>query len=239
MTGPAFGWVAAWLVWAAFSSHGHAAAADINPAMGCGQMEEIANRDGSRLRLHVTCGPSGEIRTRVTRAAPGDDAFHLVLDDPQAESDSAGTLVRRVAFTDVDEDGFHDVEVIGTCGAGPNCLATIYRLEPSSGRFYTFFSGGYADLWIMDGHVVEAGRASCCAWEYHAWPIQPGPPLRVSDRMAFRAVVSVDGEHDGVDCRFLQRMPDGEEALMLPPDDAWLKICEHYGDAYRLADPGA
>lgn len=233
------GYLGAVFFWAAFSPFGAATAGDINPAMHCGQLDEVANRDGSRLRLHVICGPHGEVRTQVTRAAPGADDFRVVLDDPQAETESAETPVRRVAFTDVDEDGFHDVEVIGMCGAGPNCLGTIYRLEPSSGRFYQFFSGGYADLWIMDGHVVEAGRASCCAWEYHAWPLQPGPPLRVSQQMAFRAVVSVDGERDDADCRFLQRMPGGEETLMLPPGDAWLKICEHYGDGYRLAEPDA
>ncbi|WP_136412653.1 hypothetical protein [Luteimonas yindakuii] len=199
----------------------------------CVSTDEATNRDGSTLRIRRDCNDAVE----VAWAAPGSSRFRVVLRDPSPDPEERA---RSVAFIDLDEDGIHEVEATGMCGAGPNCAGIVYRLDPASGTFHEFFAGGYAELSILDGHVIEAGRASCCAWEFHAWPILPGPPPRAADVMALRIVVGMDGEHDTADCTFSRPRQSGDgfdEELVLPPGDAWLKICEHYGADYRVSMP--
>ena len=203
------------------------------PESACASTDQTANREGSRLRIRRGCDGMVEIDW----AAPESTVFRTVLRDPSPDPDEPP---RAVAFIDLDEDGIHEIEATGMCGAGPNCAGIVYRLDAASGTFYEFFAGAYAGLSILDGHVVEAGRASCCAWEFHAWPILPGPPPHAADVMALRIVVAMDGEDDTADCTFLRQNHDVDgvsEEVVLPPGDAWLKICGHYGPDYRLAMP--
>ncbi|MCD9028950.1 hypothetical protein LDO26_12105 [Luteimonas sp. BDR2-5] len=200
----------------------------------------MRNADGSRLRITPVCPAApddkGTAPTRyvIAYAAPGSDRYRPAM----APLDAADEEIRFVDFIDLDNDGIQEVQVTGTCGAGPNCEGTLYRLDPASGRLSHFFSGAWADIRILDGHLVEAGRASCCAWEYHAWPLLPGPQPQVADAMAFIISVGWLGNEDEADCRFRRATPDGSGEVIAPPNAQWLPICELYGSDYHLALPG-
>ncbi len=213
-------------------------------AADCQPREQVVvQADGSRLRLAVRCAASGQdedlppSRFEVAYAASGSDRFQrrLVL-----QADAMEEPLRDVEFVDIDGDGFSEVEARGMCGAGPNCLGDLYRLDPASGELHHFFSGGYADLRVIDGHLVESGRASCCAWESHAWPLDGPPRLRDYDNMALMITIGADMASDSDDaparCTFSRRNGDNWQ-VVAPPGAAWLALCEVYGDNYHLVTP--
>ncbi|MHC9084768.1 hypothetical protein ACYX7E_06970 [Luteimonas sp. RIT-PG2_3] len=215
----------------------------------CTRTREVRNLDGSRLRLHQGClaqasggdddgDPGQPLRAyTVTYAAAGSEVFRPAY---AAIVPSDDDEIRAVDFSDLEGDGMHEVEVTGICGAGPNCAGTLYKLDPDTGTLYPFFDGAWSGIQVIDGHVVEGGRASCCAWEYHAWPLLPGHRPRVSKTMAFRVSVgsSIDPEREDVSCRFTRPVADGDDVLISPPNARWLQLCTVYSEDYHLATPG-
>lgn len=204
-------------------------------------LQEQRNGDGSRLRLQLVDLPdpddAGFVRVLVDYAAPGSEDFVRRLD---LVADAEGEPLRGANLFDIDQDGFHEVEVRGLCGAGPNCIGELYRLDPASGTLRLFFSGGYADLWVMDGHLVEAGRASCCSWEFHAWRLDGRP--EVLDMGNMDLLASVGLAPDAVDdtaplaCAFERR--DGQRwTPVAPPNEAWLRLCAWYDAPYHVVLP--
>ncbi|MGX5730708.1 hypothetical protein ACWKWK_09250 [Pseudoxanthomonas beigongshangi] len=213
-------------------------------AADCQPREQVVvQADGSRLRLAVRCADTGgeedrsPSRFEVAYAASGSERFQrrLVL-----QADAMEEPLRDVGFVDIDGDGFSEIEARGMCGAGPNCLGDLYRLDPATGELHHFFSGGYADLRVIDGHLVESGRASCCAWESHAWPLDGPPRLRDYDNMALMITIGADMASDRDDaparCTFSRRNGDNWQ-VVAPPGAAWLALCEVYGDDYHLVTP--
>lgn len=217
-----------------------AAAAD---AAACGGAPlEQRNQDGSRLRLQVVClddrNPDADFaRILVDYAAPGSSAFVRRLD---LDEGADGEPLRGADLVDIDQDGIHEVEVRGPCGAGPNCLGALYRLDPASGRIGLFFSGGYAELQVIDGHLVEAGRASCCSWEFHAGRLDGRPHVLDGGNMDLLATVGMaPGAEDGGEslaCAFERR--DGDHwTPVAPPGEAWLRLCAWYDAPYHVVTP--
>ncbi|MBP6798761.1 MAG: hypothetical protein KA124_11750 [Luteimonas sp.] len=211
-------------------------------AQDAGDVQEAVNRDGSRLRLQTSWTPqAGEDEAQLafvaTLVRAGTDTVIPLL-SPGAP-DQGDEPTRSVRLVDVDGDGFHDLETTGDCGAGPNCSHTVFRFDSADDALYLFFDSGYFDAWVMDGHLVESGRASCCAWEFHAWPLEPGPRLTVSGTMAFMATVSIadDDAQASVSCRFSRPDADDEYRTILPPKEEWLALCEHYREPYHLVTP--
>lgn len=217
--------------------------ADEDAATCQSREQDVAQPDGSRLRLTVRCVAAGEDgadpmpRFTVAYAASGSDRFQRRL---ALDADAMEEPLRDVGFVDIDGDGFSEVEARGMCGAGPNCLGDLYRLDPATGELHHFFSGGYADLRVIDGHLVESGRASCCAWEHHAWPMDGPPRLRDYDNMALMITIGADMASDQDDaparCTFSRRNGDNWQ-VVAPPGAAWLPLCEVYGDDYHLVTP--
>ncbi len=205
--------------------------------------QRVTQADGSRLRLAVRCDAAGAdgtvspARYEVAIAAPGGSRFQPAL---TLGTDAMEEPLRDVDLIDIDQDGFFEVEARGMCGAGPNCLGDLYRQDPATGKLFHFFSGGYADLRVLDGHLVESGRASCCAWEYHAWPLGGPPRLRDYDNMALMITIGADiASEDGdapARCTFSRRNGDNWR-VVAPPGAAWLALCEVYGDDYHLVTP--
>lgn len=221
--------LAGWLLW------------QVTPAAGqeaCNAAPEVGtkNLDQSTLWLRTEC-PDPQTRAYVIElSAPGGGRRDRLVVEQEVEEAPWG----HASIVDIDGDGMHEVEVRGSCGAGPNCIGDLYRIDRQNLRIHHFFSGGYADLQVIDGHLVESGRASCCSWEFHGWRLDDSSALLSYDNMDLMASVSASGDEDGrvaaVDCAFSRRNGDNWETVP-PPSPAWLQICEHYGEAYRLTTP--
>ncbi len=204
--------------------------------------EVVENRDGSRLRVIAECLAPGDEASEprfayhVQRAAPDRADFEPLLD---LVSDAMDEPVRSVNLIDVDGDGRFEVEARGMCGAGPNCGGDLYRLDASGTSLVHFFSGGYADLRWIDGYLIESGRASCCAWEHHAWRAE-GVDTLVEREMDLMITIGADlaAETDDAParCTFSRRSGDNWQVVD-PPGPAWLTLCAIYGDDYHLVTP--
>ncbi|MGS1080197.1 hypothetical protein [Pseudoxanthomonas beigongshangi] len=210
----------------------------------CRPREQVVTQaDGSRLRLAVRCDAAGAdgtvspARYEVAIAAAGGSRFQPAL---MLGTDAMEEPLRDVDLVDIDQDGFFEVEARGMCGAGPNCLGDLYRQDPATGKLFHFFSGGYADLRVVDDHLIESGRASCCAWEHHAWPLGGPPRLRDYDNMALMITIGADiaSEDEDAPARCTFRRGNGDNLqVVAPPNAAWLALCEVYGDGYHLVTP--
>jgi hypothetical protein len=138
---------------------------------------------------------------------------------------------------DIDKDGRHEIEVRGSCGAGANCEGTIFRLNASGGAMTPFYRGGYFSLTMIDGYLVESGRASCCAWESHGYRIRPAADQVTEEDLEYRIDVAAEGGEDGVpltvECSFRRREAK-VWTYVPPPSNVWLSLCEPYGKKYTL-----
>lgn len=171
---------------------------------------------------------------------PGGSARLLQSFELNADGDAP---FGSVGFEDIDNDGFYEIEQRGMCGAGPNCEGDIYKFDRKTKKLYHFFSGGYSHLLYIDGHLIEAGRASCCAWEFHAYKSRSDKKILEYETMSFMVEVRASGDDTGeinaVECEFKKQSKQGEWKTMSPPNAKWLAICEHYGEAYTLIKPEA
>lgn len=211
--------------------------ADANAEDGCVPVPEQAatNADQSTISLATTCDPSGARRYILRARAQGGEMQELVV-EPDTDDPSRGSA----ELVDVDSDGHHEIEVRGMCGAGPNCLGDLYRLNRRTGKLQQFLSGGYASLLVIDGHLVESGRASCCSWEYHAYKLDNRDEVRGYENMELMVQVGADLSSDDEDaparCTFSRRM-GGDWVVVPPPGRQWLSLCDVYGDDYHLVTP--
>jgi hypothetical protein len=138
---------------------------------------------------------------------------------------------------DLDKDGQHEVEIGGSCGAGPNCEGTVFRMNAKGSAMTPFYRGGYFTLTMIDGYVVETGRASCCSWESHGFKVRPGADHVTDEDLEYLVDVDSEGGENGVPvtatCSFRRR--EGKAwTYVAPPSRAWLPLCEQYGKKYTL-----
>jgi hypothetical protein len=196
--------------------------------------QRTRNRDGSVLGLSTECPAPGIRRHLIQLYCEG--GRHC--DQLQIEQESEYSRFGNVALIDLDGDGNHEVEVRGGCGVGPNCEGDVYRVDHSGRKLQHFFSGGYAELSINDGWLLEAGRASCCSWEYHGWELSRSHelPLHYGNMDLMVEVGMQYGESDDYDCRF--SVVNGDNRVVVaPPSPALEHLCELYGEGYRLTPP--
>ena len=52
-----------------------------------------------------------------------------ICDRLQVEQEAASNRMGHADLVDLDQDGMHEVEVRGMCGAGPNCEGDVYRID--------------------------------------------------------------------------------------------------------------
>jgi hypothetical protein len=196
--------------------------------------QSVRNADQSTLSVATACDESGN-RRYILRAHAKDGSSDQKILEVESEYAPMGSA----SLVDIDDDGYHEVEVRGMCGAGPNCEGELYRIDRSTGKLELFFSGGYSDLLVIDGYLVEAGRASCCSWEYHAYRLHGRTGTLDYDNMDFMVEVGTDldseEENAPARCTF-SRSIEGARHVMRPPGREWLQLCELYGD-YRLTTP--
>ncbi len=186
------------------------------------------NRDGSILQAVADdCpGPSEE-------TPPRDIAVYLYRSRqgaPEHLTTLSGREFRDLFLNEHDGQGYVQLDVLEFCGAGPNCVHDLYRFDPHDRTLYHYFSGGYSELYYFDGYLVEAGRASCCSWELHAYKVRRvGRREQVSER--FFVIPIRIGEDEGKrrgDCRFFEYVgKDGAETRAVkPPNEKWLDFCQ-------------
>jgi len=196
--------------------------------------QSVKNADQSTLSVATTCGDNGQ-RQYLLRARAKDGSGDQKILEVESEYVPHGSA----SLIDIDGDGYHEVEVRGMCGAGPNCEGELYRIDRESGKLELFFSGGYSELSVIDGYLVEAGRASCCSWEYHAYRLDGRKGTLDYDDMDFMVEVGIDTDSADEDvpalCTF-SRTEDGTSVVMSPPNRKWLQLCTLYGD-YHLTTP--
>lgn len=188
------------------------------------------NRDGSTVKLVTKQCPDKGPCFAVTVQRAGKRTQQTAFDVARDEED-------RGSLSDFDKDGYLDLIVRGQCGAGPNCEGNIYRFDPATQSFYHFFSGGYSELDVSDGYIVENGRASCCAWESHVYKIPQDLTLIEYDRMDFGILITAPEDDKGpARCKFFRPSSEGEE-IIKPPAKRWLTYCQQYGNSYVIEPP--
>ncbi len=167
-----------------------------------------------------------------------------ICDRLQVEQEAASNRMGHADLVDLDQDGMHEVEVRGMCGAGPNCEGDVYRIDPATRTLQHFFSGGYYELQFIDGWLVQAGRSSCCSWNYLMWKLDAVRSLPLGDgNQDLRAQVDGSGatyDEDGrgdAQCTFLRESGDNRVVVAPPSPGLEDMICRHYGEAYRLTPP--
>ena len=202
-----------------------------------GEPARAQNRDGSLLTVQTECA-SPELRRYVATLTC---EAGRVCDRLELTREVLYNSMGHVDLVDLDQDGMHEVEVRGMCGAGPNCEGDVYRIDPATRRFRHFFTGGYYELQVIDGWLVESGRSSCCSWEFHLWKLDAPHDLPLNyDTMDLMVQVGASGDEDGtvtgVTCTFSRQTGDNS-VVVAPPSPPLEAICRHYGEAYNLTSP--
>lgn len=198
------------------------------------------NRDGSQLELRKRSCEGGEEMSATVwyRVRPEDAARKLMhYQSPDTPGTWAASLV------DFDRDGWFDLRQGGQCGAGPNCEGEIHRFDPQQHELYLMHAGAWADVSFDGEYLVESGRASCCAWEYHVYRVRHRP-RPVFDEMPDFIILAdggfvgddKDGESPATRCRFSRRTGD-DYRVIAPPAKRWLEYCSLYGDDYVVEPP--
>jgi len=202
-----------------------------------GEAARAENRDGSVLTVQTECASPEMRRYVATLACDGG----RTCDRLEVTQEVAYNSMGHVDLVDLDQDGMHEVEVRGMCGAGPNCEGDVYRIDPATRTLQHFFSGGYYELQVIDGWLMESGRSSCCSWEFHLWKLDAAhdPPLNY-DNMDLMVQVDAGGDEEGnvtdVRCTFTRQSGDNR-VVVTPPSPALEAICGHYGEPYDLSSP--
>lgn len=196
-------------------------------------VERVQNRDGSALTIAAEC-PGSNLR-RYTIDLYCADNQHC--DRLQGEHHTGAPTGDGAAFVDLDDDGMYEVEIIGACGAGPDCASDIYRTDEAATGLVHFFSGSRAELLLRDGWLLASGRINCCAWQFHAWKLDAPHTLPLQyDNMDMTVDVGTPFGEGEFDCVFLQRHGD-DWRKVAPPSPSLETLCAVYGGDYRLAPP--
>jgi len=208
------------------------------PACRAGVVD-ASQPDGARLRIRTVCVEDGQAVIEFLAATPGSAAFTPVAETMAALDEEEPPS--SAYFDDLNKDGYQEIVARGMCGAGPNCLGAVYRWDRGSATLRRFINSGWADLSFVDGYLVTAGRASCCAWEFSAyrWGRDAGYDDDAERELSVEVATEYaqeSGEPDTVRCTF-SRKAEGEWHVVPPPSRAWLKFCETYDQPYYVEGP--
>jgi hypothetical protein len=139
---------------------------------------------------------------------------------------------------DIEGDGIFEYERRGSCGAGPNCQGTVFKLSKDRKGFYLFFDGGYSDFRYVSGLYIQGGRTSCCEWGYHAYKA-PGAERAISESDSAYSI-NVGGATEREDSRTPCHisMKSGDQWIPTTPTDPHLlALCTLYGPEYVVNPP--
>jgi len=194
------------------------------------------NRDGSEVKLRTSLNQAAQKKSvdLLYRQTLHEPFRRIGRFDVPWDSPPHG----RAFLLDWDGDGQHEVQILSDCGAGPNCDGVLYRIRKDSARLEAFFETAGVNVVLIKGHLIETARDSCCAWsatahvfEAKRYYVNPKPAFSVEMKTSPQ-----EGAIDPVTCTFTKVTSQGINVI-LPPNKAFLKICEHYGQHYRLVRP--
>ena len=191
-------------------------------------VEQKRNADGSWLRLTQRVDPERDRRhIRVEHSRSATAPFFTLLQRSQSLSDypqGGGHL------EEMDGDGQLDYVERLYCGAGPNCQARIFKLNPAQQTAYQLFEGWFFLFRSVDGHFVTSSRSSCCSWTHQIYRA-PAKPRGITEQDLLYDVY-LKGPIDGSatpTCRISRPLGEGwEQAKLANPE--LLALCEGYGN---------
>lgn len=174
---------------------------------------QVPRASGYRLRLRTAAGIKS-----------------LAVLQPENAEDAD---VFRLRLTDINLDGFGDVESQGQCG-NRACRKQIFLFDPSRQRLALLFGGEYSTAQIREGYLVIGAGSGCCAHEFRLFRMGSNG-LSVDSVADY--LVTVQSRHgdekDHLECAFVDKQ--GQPAR--PPTLGALSLCQVLGRDYRLTSP--
>lgn len=184
------------------------------------------NIDGSIIIIKSTDCNQNMICFELTLKNTGEKVKHKIMSHKNKKP-------AEVELIDIDKDGFYDLIIRGVCGAGPNCKGDIFRFDSSKRNLYHFYSGGYYDLEVSKGYVIETGRSNYNTWVYNVYKIPSDQALITYKNVEFYIESTVKTKNVSSFCRF--KLPNGK--VIKPPNKQWLKYCSMQDNKYILKLP--
>lgn len=210
-----------------------AAAAQPN---GAQRVQEQRNGDGSWLRLTETESEAeGQRSLQVDLRPASDQPYAPVLQRRQALADFPNG---RWYLHDFDGDGVSEVVEVEYCGAGPNCVQTLFKVNPARKTAWRFLHGGFFTVSRVDDFVVTAGRSSCCSWSHLVYRFPSDERTLTEKDLAYSINVSGPLESDSTTARCVISKPTGKRwVLTKPTNERLLQLCAQYGDDVVINPP--
>jgi uncharacterized protein len=128
-----------------------------------------------------------------------------------------------LSWDELDRNGNAELDILLTCGAGPNCGHQLMRFDPDSNSMYDYFNGGYSDLSYFDGYLLEHGRGGFNEWEFHAHKMHLEGKRDIVENKIF--VIEFDGaDEENQTCRYFEYYSnDSKTRPIKPPSDKWYR----------------
>ena len=197
------------------------------------KVQTASNVDGSSLRLITNVAKNNSVQiTDVLLSTSTGKPVVKIGQVVQLIGDNKRALI---LLTDWAKEGNHAIETVDECGAGPNCTGIIYRVDAKQQKIVEFFKTSGADVSLIGGYLIEKSRDSCCAWVADAYKLNMNR-TQVAVSPAFSVEIAYDEDKSKakpVTCTFFQHTTKGS-LIIKPPGKAFLKICRHYDQDYKL-----
>ena len=137
---------------------------------------------------------------------------------------------------DWDKDGEHEVEIFSSCGTGPNCESTIYRVDKNKQALRQFFRASGSELELIGGYLVESARNNCCSWSFMAHKFVRSRQW-VDPNASFSVLVEAGDKDPATStCTFYIDATNGHQTIN-PPSREFLRVCNVYGKGYVVTQP--
>ena len=207
------------------------------------ETDQQQNSDGSELRITQTqCDQQNQRTFLIELRTDPTSPYTTVLQRNQSLSEFPRGFGH---LKDIDADGILEYDEVESCGAGPNCSHSIFRIDPKQARAWLLFQGGFFDFRKISDFYVTSGRSSCCSWEHQVYAKPDGESSIVEADL--RYLISVSSGHTlraGTTDQYITTCrisrPKGESWAPVDPESKeLLQLCEIYGKDYILNPTGA